>query len=179
MTTSTRPLESPPASPDSALLPASSLTPEPAEIRAGETVEPSYAGDPCDYCGGEGTDANAKPCPICEGTGRHPSWQDLYHRARALAARIESRLNAQVSSLEQSVRYERDAAAAKARDYAAYMDSARATMDRGREMIDKLERDLERARKRAESAVREVEDLQRQLRLASRRIVDLKTERAA
>lgn len=80
--TGTRPLESPPASPDSATLPTSSLTPGPAEIREGElpssTVLCDYASvATCPTCDGDryvDDGAVSLPCDACDRTGEVCSW---------------------------------------------------------------------------------------------------------
>lgn len=57
---------------------------------AGET-----SGQVCDTCGGSGVTVDgddAEQCATCRGTGRHPTWRDLYDREMATSASLRAAL---------------------------------------------------------------------------------------
>ena len=159
-----RPLESPPASPDSAILPTSSLTPGPAEIREDDRPANTV---PCDSCDGDGfhdRDGDAQPCSLCAGRGYvHDvdTWPGLARASAEQAERFRVELSEARSQLT-SMRTERDLLR---RQVETAQHEVRLYAAKAQTKIDEMHRE-HRA---------EVEDLQRQLRVASRRIVALKS----
>ncbi len=143
-----RPLESPPASPDSASLPASRLTQGPAEIRADEHPADTV---PCDSCTDRAPDA--PPCSLCAGRGwlhDQDTWPGLARASAEQAERFRVELSEARSQLT-SMRTERDLLR---RQVEAAQHEVRMFAEKAQAKIDEMHRE-HRA---------EVEDLKRQLR---------------
>ncbi len=120
----------------------------------------------CDSCTDRAPDA--PPCSICAGRGwlhDQDTWPGLARASAEQAERFRVELSEARSQLT-SMRTERDLLR---RQVETAQHEVRLACEKAQRKIDEMHRE-HRA---------EVEDLQRQLRLASRRIVGLKTERAA
>lgn len=87
-----------------------------------ETAAHEYTGDICEDCNGIGhvaSYAGVLTCTICYGSGRHPTWRDLYDREMATAAKLRAELSRERESRQRDRRdltAERDAAVREIRE---------------------------------------------------------------
>ena len=181
MDATSRPLESPPASPDSATLPASRLTPGPAEIRADETYASTATCPDCDGARVVDDNAASVPCPTCDRQGIVCSWcGGKLHELDAVPDRAGD-CRACLTTRRHRETFRDVAAYDAAYDASTWEGLARAAGDQADRFLAQLtatrrelasavatrstlRRELDEARALLVARGREIEDLKRQLR---------------